>query len=135
MSDSLCCAGDLDSEEEEGTENADGGGTSKTAEDSGDGPDYNYILGMPLLSLTKEKKDELIKQKEDKLAELNKLLKTTIKQLWLKDLDDVLKEVQNQERLEHEESIAGIALSNKAAMKVVCCLLSSKYMFQPMHLY
>lgn len=32
------------------------------------GPDFNYILSMPLWNLTKEKKDELCKQRDAKVA-------------------------------------------------------------------
>lgn len=32
---------------------------------------YNYLLGMALWMLTKEKKDELLKQRDQKLADLN----------------------------------------------------------------
>ena len=31
------------------------------------GPDFNYLLGMALLSLSKEKKDELLKQRDEKV--------------------------------------------------------------------
>lgn len=31
------------------------------------GPDYNYLLSMPMWYLTKEKKDELCKQRDDKV--------------------------------------------------------------------
>lgn len=32
------------------------------------GPDYNYLLSMPMWFLTKEKKDELCKQRDDKVT-------------------------------------------------------------------
>lgn len=38
----------------------------ETAESS-DGPDYNYLLSMPMWFLTKEKKDELCKQRDAKV--------------------------------------------------------------------
>ena len=34
---------------------------------SGSGPDFGYLLNMPILNLTKEKKDELLKQKDAKV--------------------------------------------------------------------
>lgn len=53
-------------------------GMQDTAEEDGDdsdseasgssGPDYNYLLGMPLWNLTKEKKDELLKQRDGKVC-------------------------------------------------------------------
>lgn len=35
-------------------------------EEETSGPDYNYLLSMPMWFLTKEKKDELCKQRDDK---------------------------------------------------------------------
>merc|ERR1712042_128528 len=41
------------------------------------GPDYDYLLGMPMWNLTQEKKDELCKKRDDKQQELEKLKATT----------------------------------------------------------
>lgn len=46
----------MDEEEEEGPEK----------EESG--PDYNYLLSMPMWFLTKEKKEELCKQRDAKVV-------------------------------------------------------------------
>ncbi len=51
--------------------------------------DYNYILGMPLWSLTRERKDDLLAQRDKKQAELSALLKKTNKDLWREDLNDL----------------------------------------------
>ncbi|XP_075262608.1 DNA topoisomerase 2-alpha-like isoform X2 [Convolutriloba macropyga] len=90
---------------------------SKEKSSADEGPDYQYLLGMPLLNLTKEKKDEILKQRDVKLTELKTLEKTTIKKLWTDDLDATLDELVKQEQLENEENVATIALSNKAASK------------------
>lgn len=42
---------------------------SSTASGAG-GPDFNYLLNMALLSLSKEKKEELLKEKESKVRRL-----------------------------------------------------------------
>jgi len=42
---------------------------------------------MALLSLSKEKKDELLKQRDAKIHELETLRKKTPKDLWVQDLD------------------------------------------------
>ena len=42
---------------------------SSTASGAG-GPDFNYLLNMALLSLSKEKKEELLKEKESKVRSL-----------------------------------------------------------------
>ena len=51
-----------DAGEEEEEDNA------STASDTTGGPDFNYILNMALWSLTKERKDELVKQGESKVS-------------------------------------------------------------------
>lgn len=44
-----------------------------TASGSSGGPDFNYILNNPLWCLTKEKKDALLKQRDEKVSELGLL--------------------------------------------------------------
>ncbi|KAF8837947.1 type II DNA topoisomerase [Paxillus ammoniavirescens] len=61
----------------------------------GDAPgttDYDYLLGMPIWSLTKEKIDKLLQQAADKEAELLALLERTPISLWNDDLDRFLTE-------------------------------------------
>ena len=53
---------------------------------------YNYLLNMPMSSITKEKMTELtekIKALKDKIKELQK---ETIEEMWLNDLDEIEKE-------------------------------------------
>ena len=53
---------------------------------------YNYLLNMPMSSITKEKMTELtekIKVLKDKIKELQK---KTIEEMWLNDLDEIEKE-------------------------------------------
>uniref|UniRef100_A0A667ZV02 DNA topoisomerase 2 n=1 Tax=Myripristis murdjan TaxID=586833 RepID=A0A667ZV02_9TELE len=76
-------------EEEEGKEKED---TS--------GPDYNYLLSMPMWYLTKEKKDELCKQRDAKLTELNTLKRKSPSDLWKEDLAAFSEEL---ERIEEKE--------------------------------
>merc|ERR1712098_908651 len=58
------------------------------ASQGGKGPDFDYLLGMPMWNLTQEKKDAIIKQRDDKKQELKKLQGTTKEQLWERDLDE-----------------------------------------------
>lgn len=46
-----------------------GDSDKETASAAASGPDFNYLLNMPLWYLTKEKKDELCKQRGDKVGE------------------------------------------------------------------
>uniref|UniRef100_A0A0B7A7H4 DNA topoisomerase 2 n=1 Tax=Arion vulgaris TaxID=1028688 RepID=A0A0B7A7H4_9EUPU len=66
------------------------------------GPDFNYILGMPLWNLSKEKKDELCKQRDAKAEELRLLRKKTPKDLWRDDLDAFVITLEEVERKEIE---------------------------------
>ncbi len=54
--------------------------------------DYDYLLGMPIWSLTKEKIAKLDQQAGDKEKELLVLLEKTPIDLWNVDLDVFLKE-------------------------------------------
>jgi len=54
---------------------------------------YSYLLNMSLVSLTTEKLAELKKLYSDKKEEIEALSKTSIKQLWLKDLNDLYKKL------------------------------------------
>jgi len=51
---------------------------------------YDYLLGMPIWSLTRERYEKLLQQKANKEDELTELLKLTAKDIWNKDLDDFL---------------------------------------------
>ncbi|KAI0935640.1 hypothetical protein AcV5_004006 [Taiwanofungus camphoratus] len=54
--------------------------------------DYDYLLGMPIWSLTKEKIEKLRQQATEKEAELLALLELTPISIWQKDLDHFLDE-------------------------------------------
>jgi len=54
--------------------------------------DFDYLLGMPIWSLTKEKIAKLKEQAGDKEQELLKLLEKSPKDLWNTDLDVFLNE-------------------------------------------
>ncbi|KAH7911821.1 DNA topoisomerase [Hygrophoropsis aurantiaca] len=60
----------------------------------GSNTDYDYLLGMPIYSLTKEKIEKLLQQAGEKEAELLALLERTPISLWNEDLDEFLKEWQ-----------------------------------------
>lgn len=63
---------------------------SDVEESSGTGRDFDYLLGMPIYSLTKEKVEKLLSERAEKEAELNRLLARTPKDLWRSDLDEFL---------------------------------------------
>ena len=72
----------------------------KDAEETVDGgPDFNYILSMPLWNLTREKKDELCKKRDAKSEELSKLRKKSSTDLWRDDLEEFLAELDVRMKL------------------------------------
>eukprot|EP00931_Biecheleriopsis_adriatica_P084093 TRINITY_DN5779_c0_g2_i3.p1 TRINITY_DN5779_c0_g2~~TRINITY_DN5779_c0_g2_i3.p1 ORF type:complete len:1238 (-),score=371.19 TRINITY_DN5779_c0_g2_i3:124-3837(-) len=89
-------------EEEAATESKSGG---KEVKDPKSG--FDYLLGMPIWSLTWERVEELRKQAKEKTQELTDLENTTPEALWERDLQTVLAELdlmdQEQEEMKKEE--------------------------------
>ncbi|KAM8836026.1 DNA topoisomerase 2-alpha isoform 2-T2 [Spinachia spinachia] len=78
-------------------------------EEDTSGPDYNYLLSMPMWYLTKEKKDELCKQRDAKMTELNTLKKKAPTDLWKEDLAAFLEELEVVEEKEREAARMPVA--------------------------
>uniref|UniRef100_A0A673BE93 DNA topoisomerase 2 n=1 Tax=Sphaeramia orbicularis TaxID=375764 RepID=A0A673BE93_9TELE len=98
--------------QEKAQEDDSDGNESDSSVDSGSasGPNFNYILNMPLWCLTKEKVDELLKQRDQKRGELNDLQKKSSEDLWKEDLAVFIEELDNVEAMEREEQSAGKAI-------------------------
>ncbi|XP_008288013.1 DNA topoisomerase 2-alpha isoform X2 [Stegastes partitus] len=96
-------------EEMEGEEEEEG----KEKEDDS-GPDYNYLLNMPMWFLTKEKKDELCKQRDAKMTELNTLKKKAPADLWKEDLAAFSEELERIEAKEKESASMPVKEKGKA---------------------
>ncbi|CAH8664527.1 unnamed protein product [Heterobilharzia americana] len=60
-------------------------------------PDYNYILNMPLWSLTKERKDDLLAQRDSKQNDLRVLRGKSPSDLWREDLAKLQEEYKKAE--------------------------------------
>uniref|UniRef100_A0A8C2E3H1 DNA topoisomerase 2 n=1 Tax=Cyprinus carpio TaxID=7962 RepID=A0A8C2E3H1_CYPCA len=97
----------LEDEDEDGD-----GNDSDSSVDSGSssGPNFNYILNMPLWCLTKEKVQELLKQRDLKRAELNELQRKNSDDLWREDLAIFIEELDRVEELEKESVNSGKAV-------------------------
>nr|UQT18117.1 DNA topoisomerase II alpha [Andrias davidianus] len=74
------------------------------------GPDYNYLLNMPLWYLTKEKKDELCKQRDTKVTELTNLKKKSPSDIWKDDLAAFAEELDVVEAKERADNTSGIPI-------------------------
>ncbi|XP_013929424.1 PREDICTED: DNA topoisomerase 2-alpha [Thamnophis sirtalis] len=72
------------------------------------GADFNYLLNMPLWYLTKEKKDDLCKQRDNKEAELEKVKQKDPTDLWKEDLAAFIEELDVIEAKEKEDEMLGI---------------------------
>lgn len=82
------------------------------------GPDYNYLLSMPMWYLTKEKKDELCKQKDAKLTELDTLKKKSPTDLWREDLAAFSEELERLEAKEKEDAVLPVKGAKGKGLKV-----------------
>ncbi|PPS93064.1 DNA topoisomerase 2 [Cryptosporidium hominis] len=58
---------------------------------------FDYLLSMPLWSLTKEKMELLEADLIKKTEEYEKLLKTSIEEIWNTELDELLKVIEEEE--------------------------------------
>ncbi|KAL8429528.1 hypothetical protein ACSSS7_006540 [Eimeria intestinalis] len=85
------------------------------------GADFDYMVGMPLWSLTSEKVEDLKRQLRDKEVELEGLRQTDSKTLWRKDLDVLLEAIEKQEAIDLKQREADLAfhrqLESKKALK------------------
>ncbi|XP_021916597.1 DNA topoisomerase 2-like isoform X2 [Zootermopsis nevadensis] len=89
--------------------------SSQQEEDTDLAGQYDYLLGMTMWSLTKEKKDELLKKRDEKLVELKTLQAKTPSSLWKEDLEEFNKELDKVEAKEKEDALVG---SSGKAMKL-----------------
>ncbi|EFC50179.1 DNA topoisomerase II [Naegleria gruberi] len=92
----IAAAGDIQNEEEEEEEDEE-----KDVADLTDG--YNYLLSMPLWSLTVEKVKKLEKEKEEKVKEVEQLENTKPETMWLSELDEFLEKLDSYEQKEQKE--------------------------------
>lgn len=61
---------------------------SESSENSDTYKGFDYLLNMKLHSLTKEKKDELLKEKENREKALQEYQKMSVKDIWLQELEE-----------------------------------------------
>jgi DNA topoisomerase-2 len=55
----------------------------------GENGDYNYLIKMPMDSVCKENVEKLMKEHDNKKAELEKIQSSTIEAMWLKELGEL----------------------------------------------
>ncbi|KAI9706126.1 MAG: DNA topoisomerase 2 [Candelina mexicana] len=79
---------------------------------------YDYLLGMPIWSLTKERVEKLLQQIGDQETEIDKLIKLSKEDLWTKDLDDFIAEWRYQLDDEAKRQRKVASLGRRASMKL-----------------
>ncbi|XP_006068686.4 DNA topoisomerase 2-alpha isoform X1 [Bubalus bubalis] len=95
-----------DEEENEESDNEKETEKSDSATDSG--PTFNYLLDMPLWYLTKEKKDELCRLRNEKEQELETLKRKSPSDLWKEDLAAFVEELEVVEAKEKQDEQIGL---------------------------
>merc|ERR1712110_473574 len=80
------------------------GGDSDDDEQLEDGEvsikEFNYLVRMPMISMTMEKVNKLTSEVEEKRSEIDTLSRRTIKDLWISDLDAFLAILDEVEEIE-----------------------------------
>ncbi|KAG8514854.1 DNA topoisomerase 2-alpha, partial [Galemys pyrenaicus] len=95
-------------EEEENEESDNEKETEKSASAADSGLTFNYLLDMPLWYLTKEKKDELCKLRNEKEQELEILKRKSPSDLWKEDLAAFVEELEIVEAKEKQDEQVGL---------------------------
>jgi DNA topoisomerase-2 len=80
---------------------------------------YDYLLGMPMWSLTQERVERLRRQIGDREMEVDALIKLSKEDIWNKDLDDFINEwrfqLEDEERRQRKAAGLGRRVSSKLA--------------------
>ncbi|KAJ3681634.1 hypothetical protein LUZ60_014207 [Juncus effusus] len=76
--------------------------------------DYEYLLSMPIGSLTMEKVNELCQERDRLEGEVDELRKASPKSLWCKDLEALEKELDEQDKTDDEAEVVRKAVRSKA---------------------
>ncbi|KAM0563559.1 hypothetical protein ACHAPJ_001283 [Fusarium lateritium] len=80
--------------------------------------DYDYLLSMPIWSLTAERLERLMQAIEKKKAEHDELLALSEKDLWCRDLDDFMIEWENQIAIDAEIKTSIRRLGRRVSKKI-----------------
>lgn len=90
---------------------------AESEESSSTQKDFDYLLSMNLWSLTSEKVEELMQQHDQKDAELASLTKTTIEEMWERDLEALSQCLDELDVLEQAETQTAAAGQSAASVK------------------
>ncbi|KAK4236640.1 DNA topoisomerase [Achaetomium macrosporum] len=95
-------------------------GKDDVEEEEADGGarDYDYLLSMPIWSLTNERLEKLKNQIAAKKAEYDELEALNEKDLWVKDLDEFVEEWHTQLKLEEEITTGIRRMGRRTSQKI-----------------
>merc|ERR1719353_2397873 len=93
-------------------------GEEEGEDEGAGGAGYNYLLGMPLWSLTHEKVEAMKKQLGEKTAEYEELLKITTEVMWWNDLAEVEKTMDSLDATKAKAATKSAKLMEKARRKM-----------------
>lgn len=81
---------------------------------------YDYLLGMPIWSLTQERIDKLNKQIGDNEAEIDTLIKLSKEDIWKRDLDDFITEwrFQLEDEAKRQKKITNLGRRASNKLKI-----------------
>lgn len=81
---------------------------------------YDYLLGMPIWSLTQERIDKLNKQIGDNEAEIDTLIKLSKEDIWKRDLDDFIAEwrFQLEDEAKRQKKVANLGRRASNKLKI-----------------
>jgi len=80
--------------------------------------EFNYLIKMPMDSVSEENVAKLLKEHKDVSAELDIIRSTTIQQMWTKELLE-LEHVYNEYTYERKKILSGETSTKKKLLKVV----------------
>lgn len=75
---------------------------------------FDYLLGMTMWMLTEERKNELLRQRDEQLHKLRTLQAKTNKDLWTEDLDILLEKLDAVEAKEKADEMGTKTKDKKA---------------------
>ena len=78
-----------------------------------DDDEYQYLRKMPIDSVIEENIEKLLKEKEEKEKELDIIVKTTIEDMWLKELVELNKEYKKYQNNRKIRSVGGKKVKKK----------------------
>ncbi|KAI4333104.1 hypothetical protein L6164_017951 [Bauhinia variegata] len=115
-----------DNSEEQENDNTREQETSSTSAGGARIGDYEYLLSMPIGTLTIESVEKLLAQKEESEKEFEILKGTPPTSMWLKDLDELEKKLDDLDSKEAEEERRRLSQANKKATSREVTLVAKK---------